>query len=216
MTACMASEVRAVLLDGMGTLVHLIPPAPALAAAFGVDLETAERAFRAEVDFYLAHQLEGSDPKTLADLRERAAAVLADAAGVPREGAVDALMASLRFEAFADAAPALEQLRARGMRLVVVSNWDWSLTDVLGGAGMLPLLDGVITSAEVGAAKPDPAIFEAGLAAAGCSAAEAVHVGDSVDHDVEGARAAGIRPLLLAREGGGDLRSLDELPALLS
>jgi putative hydrolase of the HAD superfamily len=200
----------------MGTLVHLIPPAPALAAAFGVDLETAERAFRAEVDFYLAHQLEGSDPKTLADLRERAAAVLADAAGVPREGAVDALMASLRFEAFADAAPALEQLRARGMRLVVVSNWDWSLTDVLGGAGMLPLLDGVITSAEVGAAKPDPAIFEAGLAAAGCSAAEAVHVGDSVDHDVEGARAAGIRPLLLAREGGGDLRSLDELPALLS
>jgi putative hydrolase of the HAD superfamily len=54
------------------------------------------------------------------------------------------------------------------------------------------------------------------LAAAGCSAAEAVHVGDSVDHDVEGARAAGIRPLLLAREGGGDLRSLDELPALLS
>jgi putative hydrolase of the HAD superfamily len=194
----------------------LIPPAPALAAAFGVDLETAERAFRAEVDFYLAHQLEGSDPETLADLRERAAAVLADAAGVPREGAVDALMASLRFEAFADAAPALEQLRARGMRLVVVSNWDWSLTDVLGGAGMLPLLDGVITSAEVGAAKPDPAIFEAGLAAAGCSAAEAVHVGDSVDHDVEGARAAGIRPLLLAREGGGDLRSLDELPALLS
>jgi putative hydrolase of the HAD superfamily len=200
----------------MGTLVHLIPPGPALAAAFGVDLETAERAFRAEVDFYLAHQLEGSDPKTLADLRERAAAVLADAAGVPRDGAVGALMASLRFEAFADAAPALEQLRARGMRLVVVSNWDWSLTDVLGGAGMLPLLDGVITSAEVGAAKPDPAIFEAGLAAAGCSAGEAVHVGDSVDHDVEGARAAGIRPLLLAREGGGDLRSLGELPALLS
>jgi putative hydrolase of the HAD superfamily len=216
MTACMANEVRAVLLDGMGTLVHLIPPGPALAAAFGVDLETAERAFRAEVDFYLAHQLEGSDPKTLADLRERAAAVLADAAGVPREGALDALMTSLRFKAFADAAPALEQLRARGMRLVVVSNWDWSLTDVLGGAGMLPLLDGVITSAEVGAAKPDPAIFEAGLAAAGCSAAEAVHVGDSVAHDVEGARAAGIRPLLLAREGGGDLRSLGELPALLS
>src|SRR4051812_27707756 len=216
MTTCMASEVRAVLLDGMGTLVHLIPPGRALAAAFGVDLETAERAFRAEVDYYLAHQLEGSDPAALADLRERAAAVLADAAGVPREGAVHALMGSLRFEAFDDAAPALEELRARGMRLVVVSNWDWSLTDVLGGAGLLPLLDGVITSAEVGAAKPDRAIFEAGLTAAGCSAGEAVHVGDSAEDDVEGARAAGIRPLLLAREGGGDLRSLDELPALLS
>lgn len=200
----------------MGTLVHLIPPGPALAAALGVDLQTAERAFHAEVGYYLEHQLEGSDPASLTDLRERAAAVLADAAGVPREGAVEALMGSLRFEAFADAAPALEQLRARGIRLVVVSNWDWSLTDVLGGAGLLPLLDGVITSAEAGASKPDRAIFDAALKAAGCSAAEAVHVGDSVEHDVEGARAAGIRPLLLAREGEGDLTSLDELPALLS
>jgi putative hydrolase of the HAD superfamily len=200
----------------MGTLVHLIPPGPALAAAFGVDLETAERAFRAEVDYYLEHQLEGSDPANLADLRGRAAAVLAEAAGVPGDGAVDALMGSLRFEAFEDAAPALEELRARGMRLVVVSNWDWSLTDVLGGTGLLPLLDGVITSAEIGAAKPDRTIFEAGLAAAGCSATDAVHVGDSVQHDVEGARAAGIRPLLLARDGGGDLRSLGELPSLLS
>jgi putative hydrolase of the HAD superfamily len=216
MAAGMAHEVRAVLLDGMGTLVHLIPPAPALAEALGVDQQTAERAFRAEVDYYLAHQLEGSDPSALADLRRRSADVLADAAGVPREGALDALMGALRFETFEDVAPALEELRARGLRLVVVSNWDWSLTDVLGSVGLLPLLDGVVTSAEVGASKPAPAIFEAGLVAARCSADEAVHVGDSVEHDVEGARAAGMRALLLEREGGGDLRSLGELPALLS
>jgi FMN phosphatase YigB (HAD superfamily) len=43
-----------------------------------------------------------------------------------------------------------------------------------------------------------------------------VHVGDSPEADVDGARAAGVRPLLLARDGGGDLRSLAELPALLS
>jgi putative hydrolase of the HAD superfamily len=41
-------------------------------------------------------------------------------------------------------------------------------------------------------------------------------VGDSVANDVKGARAAGIRALLLARDGGGDLRTLSELPALLS
>jgi putative hydrolase of the HAD superfamily len=216
MAAGMASEVRAVLLDGMGTLVHLIPPAPALAAALGVDLATAERAFQTEVDYYLVHQLEGSDPSSLGDLRRRCADVLADAAGVDRDGAFDALMGAIRFEAFADAAPALEELRARGLRLVVVSNWDWSLTDVLGGAGLLPLLDGIVTSAEVGAAKPAQAIFEAGLAAAGCEPGQAVHVGDSPEHDVEGARAAGVRPLLLARAGGGDLGSLGELPALLS
>ena len=211
-------QVKAVLLDGMGTLLRLVPPAPALARALGVDEATAEHAFRAEVDYYLEHQLEGSDAESLAGLRARSAAVLADAAGVELEppAAVEALMSSLRFEAFDDVEPALTELRERGPRLLVVSNWDWSLSDVLGGLGLLALLDGVITSAEVGAAKPDAAIFEAALRAARCEAAEAVHVGDSPEHDVEGARAAGARALLLAREGGGDLTSLAELPALLS
>jgi putative hydrolase of the HAD superfamily len=216
MAAGMAKQVKAILLDAMGTLLRLEPPAPALAELFGVDLATAERAFRAEVAYYLEHQLEGSDAAALADLRLRSARVLAEAAGVDPAGALDALLGSLRFAAFADAAPALMELRERRLRLVVVSNWDSSLTDVLGGLGLLPLLDAVITSAEAGSAKPDRRIFEAGLAAAGCRGAEAVHIGDSVEHDVEGARAAGIRPLLLARAGGGDLRSLSELPTLLS
>src|SRR3954468_21192986 len=216
MAAPMAMQVKAVLLDGMGTLVRLPPPAPALARSLGVDLATAERAFAAEVAYYLEHQLEGSDAASLADLRARSAAVLAEAAGVDAAEALGALMGALRFEAFDDVAPALMDLRERRLRLVVVSNWDWSLSDVLGGLGLLPLLDAIVTSAEVGAAKPDPAIFEAALAAAGCSAAEAVHVGDSIDHDVASARAAGIRPLLLARDGDGDLSSLAELPALLS
>src|SRR5689334_70125 len=160
MAVGMAMQVKAVLLDGMGTLLRLAPPAPALARALGVDEATAERAFRAEVDYYLAHQLEGSDAESLADLRARSAAVMAEAAGLEMEpaAAVEALMGSLRFEAFEDAAPALMDLREAGARLVVVSNWDWSLTDVLGGLGLLPLLDAVITSAEVGAQKPDAAI----------------------------------------------------------
>jgi putative hydrolase of the HAD superfamily len=209
-------EVKTVLLDGMGTLLRLVPPAPALARALGVDEATAERAFRAEVDYYLLHQGEGSDPLALADLRRRCADVLADAAGVPRAGALEALMGSLRFEAFEDAAPALAELRSRGLEVVVVSNWDCSLPEVLERVGLRELVDHVFTSAEVGAPKPDARIFEAALAAAGCDPDDAVHVGDSPQHDVAGARAAGIRPLLLAREGGGDLRTLEELPALLS
>jgi HAD superfamily hydrolase (TIGR01549 family) len=216
MAGGMAMEVKAVLLDGMGTLLRLVPPAPALAARLGVDLPTAERAFRAEVAYYLEHQLEGSDAAGLADLRRRSAAVLAEAAGVDAAGALEALMESLRFQTFEDAAPALEELRARGLRLVVVSNWDCSLPEVLDEAGLRPLVDAVVTSAEVGASKPAAAIFEAALAAALCDAPEVVHVGDSVRNDVEGARAAGIRALLLARGGGGDLGTLDQLPALLS
>ena len=192
----------------MGTLLRLDPPAPRLAQALGVDEATAERAFRAEVAYYLEHQLEGFDTARLRDLRLRCAAVLADAAGVPHDSALDALMGSLRFEAFPDAAPALTALRTRGLRLVVVSNWDCGLRDVLGGIGLLDLVDAVITSAEVGAQKPDRRIFEAGLAAAGCSAAEALHVGDSVENDVRGAQAAGIRALHLNRSRGETLATL--------
>jgi putative hydrolase of the HAD superfamily len=215
----MASEgtrLKAVLVDGMGTLLRLHPPAPALARALGVDEATARRAFRAEVAYYLEHQLEGSDTAALTDLRQRCATVLAAAAGVDRDGALDALMESLQFEAFPDAAPALAAVRARGLRVVVVSNWDCSLPEVLEQVGLREHVDAVVTSAVVGAAKPDARIFAAALDAAGCGATEAVHVGDSREHDVEGARSAGIRALLLDRAGGGDLRSLRGLPALLS
>jgi putative hydrolase of the HAD superfamily len=226
MAAGMATEgtrVRAVLLDGMGTLLRLRPPAPALAERLGVDLATAERAFRAEVAYYLEHQLDGSDTAGLADLRARSARVLARAAGVDEADALGALMESLRFEAFPDAAPALSALRERGLRLVVVSNWDCALPEILAGIGLRPLVDAVVTSAETGAPKPSPRIFAAALAAAGIEAPHAVHVGDSVEHDVAGARAAGIRAVLLDRDGAAPdppgverVRSLYELAALLS
>ena len=201
--------MKAVLLDGMGTLLRLVPPVPALAKALGVDEAMAERAFRAEVAYYLEHQLEGSDTSALADLRERCAAVMAAAAAVPREGALEALMTSLRFEAFDDAAPVLAEIGDRGLRRVVVSNWDCSLGGVLADLGLE--VDAVVTSAEVGASKPDPRIFEAALDAAGCRSDEALHVGDSLENDVAGARAAGIAALHLDRVGAGDISTLSAL-----
>ena len=93
----------------------------------------------------------------------------------------------------------MRALRAAGCALVVVSNWDVSLHERLAETGLAPLVDGVVASAEVGVAKPERAIFERALALAGVRAADAWHVGDSVAEDVEGARAAGIRPVLVAR-----------------
>jgi putative hydrolase of the HAD superfamily len=77
-----------------------------------------------------------------------------------------------------------------------------------------------VTSADAGAAKPDPTLFRRALAVAGVDGAGAVHVGDSLENDVAGARAAGIRPVLVARDGATPpgveaIRSLAELPALL-
>jgi hypothetical protein len=102
----------------------------------------------------------------------------------------------------------------------VVSNWDVSLHDVLERTELRPLVDAVLTSAEFGAAKPDPAIFRRGLELAGAGAAQAWHVGDSDREDVAGARATGIAPVLLRRGGGPApedvtaIRSLAELSEL--
>jgi len=112
------------------------------------------------------------------------------------------------------------ELRARGHRLVVASNWDCSLPDWLGPTGLLEHVDGVVTSADAGAAKPDPAVFRRALALAGVDGGGAVHVGDSLDNDVAGARAVGIRAILVQRageppDGVEAVRSLTELPDVL-
>lgn len=204
-------QVRAVLLDALGTIVELEPPWIGLRAALGDETpeEDLVAAVRAEMAYYKAHSHEGRDPESLADLRERSAAVLSEHLG--REVPVEVLVESIRFQAYPDAVSLLEELRGRGVPAVCVSNWDCSLAEVLDRCGLAPLLDGVVSSAEAGALKPDPAIFALALDLAGCDPEEALHVGDTVEEDIEGARASGVRALLVDREGGGDIVSLVEV-----
>ena len=224
---------RAVLLDALGTLLTFEPPAPHLRAALharlGIDvgLETAARAIAAEIRFYRAHLHEGGDEAGLAALRRASADAMRPelppaAAEADGEALTAALMDSLRFVAFPEVPAALRALRELGMALVVVSNWDVSLHDRLAETGLAGLVDGAVASAEVGVAKPDPAIFERALSIAGVEAGAACHVGDSVAADVTGALAAGLEPVLLARDGGTErapagvrtIATLDRLPAL--
>jgi putative hydrolase of the HAD superfamily len=203
--------VEAVLLDAHGTLLELQPPGPLLCAElarrYGLELTLAqaEHAIAAEIAYYRAHHSGARDAATLAALRAQCAEVLRDAlpAGArPAGSLVEALLASLRFAPFADVRPALAALRAAGARLVVVSDWDVSLHGVLDELGLTPMLDGVVTSAEVGAGKPAAALFERALALVDVPAERAVHVGDSLELDVAGARGAGIEPVLIQRGGG--------------
>jgi putative hydrolase of the HAD superfamily len=226
--------VRAVLFDVLGTLLRLEPPGPRLRcelARRGIEVEesAAQSAFRAEIEFYLGHHHEARDSGSLDNLRTRSAAALADALADAPGGAAlepglarEVMLASLRFDPFPDVEPALEALRSRGLALVAASNWDCSLPMVLAAAGLSPLLDGIVTSALAGAPKPQPPVFRAALAIAGCSPAEAVHVGDSPESDVRGATACGIRAVLIQRDGdlldgherAVTIRSLAELPSL--
>ena len=91
---------------------------------------------------------------------------------------------------------------------------------VLEQAGLGALVDGVVSSAMVGAAKPDPALFEAALRVAGCAPDRTLHVGDSRSKDVAGAAGAGVAAVLLdrAREHPRErprIESLAELPGLI-
>ncbi len=221
------------LLDAMGTLLRFEDPVPRLRDALrercGADVghAAARAAIRAEIAYYRAHLHEGRDAASLADLRARAAEAMRPALGAPLAGAAPgtltaALLDAIAFSAFPDAPPALRALRAHGCALVVVSNWDVSLHERLAETGLAALVDGAVASAELGAAKPDPAIFARALELAGVGAADAWHAGDDVGADVEGALAAGIRPVLVHRDGDPPdlpgvpvLTGLDELPELV-
>jgi putative hydrolase of the HAD superfamily len=202
-------RTRAVLLDALGTLLELVPPWPrlrqVLAQRHGIEIseEDARRAMLAEMAYYRAHHQEGSDPDALAELRARWAEVLRAELPATRDletGALtESLVDALRFSPYPDAAPALALLREAGLLLAVVSNWDCSLPGVLADVGLGGAVDAVVVSAEVGAAKPDRRIFEVALDRLRRMRDEALVVGDSIETDVAGAQAAGIRAVLLDR-----------------
>jgi HAD superfamily hydrolase (TIGR01549 family) len=190
---------KAVLLDALGTVIELRIEAEGPLSA----------AFPAEMAYYRDHAHEARDADSLADLRRRCAELLSREAGRPVS--VEEMMAAIRFDAYPDASPALERFGELGLRRVCVSNWDYALPEVLERCGLGDVFDAVVTSAVVGARKPDPRIFDAALEEAGCAPEEALHVGDTPAEDIAGARAAGIPALLLDRRGGADIASLAEL-----
>ena len=122
-----------------------------------------------------------------------------------------------------DTVPTLQHLQEAGFKLAIVSNWDTPLDPLTERLGIAHYFDIIVAShdARVRSAKPDPHIFNYTLTAIGVSAAEAVHVGDTYEADIIGARNVGIRPILIDRDDTQagrwkeTIRSLTELPELL-
>jgi putative hydrolase of the HAD superfamily len=214
--------MRAALLDALGTLVELERPWPHLVAelrARGVSVseDDAKRAMLAEMAHYNANHDDAKDFAGLKDLRRRCAAIVQAELGtaLPVADVEDAMLAAIRFRPYAEVPAVLVALRERGVARVVVSNWDVSLHDVLERTELRALVDAVVTSAEFGAAKPDPSIFARALdLAGGVAPADAVHAGDDLDADVGGARAAGIAPVLVARDGEAAPAGVRAIPTL--
>ena len=118
---------------------------------------------------------------------------------------------------YPETAPTLTGLRKQGLELGVISNFDSRLFSVMRGLGIHELFDTVTISSLAHAAKPAPKIFQLALDKHAVDPDEALHIGDSVRDDVEGATNAGLQALLLDRQGRQQssgvrvIRTLDEL-----
>jgi HAD superfamily hydrolase (TIGR01549 family) len=141
----------------------------------------------------------------------------AEVAAVARE-IVERWEHAHHFELYDDVIPVLAELRAMGLRLGLVSNTSRDLGAFVRHFGLD--VDAWVSSGSHGKVKPSPLIFAAALELLGVAAHDAVMVGDSIEDDVEGAEAAGMRAFLLDRAGrfserANRIESLRELPAAL-
>ena len=211
------------LFDAGNTLLFLDHDrmAAAVGAALGVSLDAGRLAGATGAASRAAERAGGGD-------RDRARVYLEalfTGAGIPAErmGEVAACLQGIHDESHLwcrlaeDTRAVLDRLRARGLRLGVVSNSDGRVEEALVAAGIRDCFDVVLDSALVGVEKPDPTIFRAALAALGVAASEALYVGDLYDVDVVGARAAGMEGVLLVRDGdepGRDCLRFASLTAL--
>jgi putative hydrolase of the HAD superfamily len=208
--------LKTIFFDAAGTLFETREPVGSLyamvAREFGAHVSAREIHAAFRHSFGNAPGLAfgpGHSPEQLRRLerqwwRERVAETFA---GLHRFEDFDAFFDAL-FEFFGDSAnwtvyddvfPALDELRAAGLRLAIISNFDARLYRILAGLGLDRYFDSVTISSEAGYAKPAPQVFEFALARSGASADEVLHVGDAPHLDVAGATAAGIEAILICR-----------------
>ena len=126
------------------------------------------------------------------------------------------------FFLYDDVAPVLRELASRGLKIGLISNSHRPLTSFQQHFELDGLITAAVSSSEHGFMKPHPSIFTAALTLVGVQANESVMVGDSLSHDINGARGVGMRGILVHRSDDpvpvSDvpvIRSMTELPGLL-
>ncbi len=123
-----------------------------------------------------------------------------------------AFMRRSSWHVFPDVLPCVKVLREAGRRLGVISNWVWGGPELLHDVELAHHFDGVVLSARVGYQKPDPGIFRHALELLDVEPHDAIHVGDSYQADVVGARRVGMAPVLIDRRVGDAARLIGEGP----
>jgi putative hydrolase of the HAD superfamily len=201
---------EAILLDFYGTLARATQwvSIDVVLAEHGVALpdDVRDRYWNEGIDGIEHLEHSGSRDDYVAWQRRRLLGMLAETDVHP--GEYEVILEKLRegnaarvLEAYPEAPEVLRELRDRGLRLAICSNWDWDLTEAVEEVELLDRVDVVVSSAWAGARKPHPRIFEHTLEKLGVEPAAGLFVGDTWGPDVVGPRAAGMTPVYLQREG---------------
>lgn len=209
--------IKAVFLDLYNTIADFHPSRAErqliALREFGLDapLDAIRRAYVAGEDFWTEQNaLNAWFKRTPAEIKAFYAEyeqILLAAAGieVPRDlaGQIHDRYSSTerRLVLFDDVLPAIAELRRRELVVGLISNTDRDVAPICHELGVGAAFDFIISSCEVGYEKPDPRIFNHALDLAKVEPGEAIHVGDQYKSDVAGARAVGIKPLLIDRHG---------------
>jgi putative hydrolase of the HAD superfamily len=229
-----AGLIRTVFFDAAGTLLALREPVGETYARFAhregivAEAEALEDGFQRAFSRAEPLAFPGASPRRIPALERewwwRRVSEAFRAAGVdPSRRAVARAFAAVfehfatraAWRLFADVKPVLRLLRARGLRLAVVSNFDTRLLCLLEEFGLASSFDAVVLSSTAGFAKPDSRLFGAAVSAIRGAATTTLHVGDSERLDRRAALAAGLRALRLdrgARSTRHVIASLEELP----
>ncbi len=223
--------IKAVFFDAAGTLFEPVRKVgesyAAFASRYGVGLTAAEISHRFRICFEEAPRLAfpGALDGQLGALerawwRNVVARVFEPCGPIERfESFFDELFAYFAapdaWRLYPEVTETLTALQQRGVRMSVISNFDSRLLAILDGLGATRFFERVLISSRVGYAKPDARIFHAALQHHGIAAEEALHVGDSKVHDLQGASNAGIRGLLIDRSEAADRSSSQRITSLV-
>jgi putative hydrolase of the HAD superfamily len=201
----------AVFCDFYGTLARDTHPTPGIDQVLGsrgyeISERQREQWWNGDLDGIEHVEHSRSRDHYRAWQRERLVALLTEADVHPGEhelilDELDSGRTKRVLRAYAEVPDTLAALRARGLAVVICSNWDWDLESAVEEAGLTRFVDALVSSAWAGARKPHPRIFRHALDVVGCRAEDVVFVGDTWAPDVVGPAALGIPAVYLEREG---------------
>ena len=211
------APVRYCLFDAYGTLVELDDFYGRLQSGFArrgchIPKEDIMHAAHCEMRHYIGNSIGARDEHSWGALRIECARVLSESLAVRGHAvslAVDdvlhVLSNAIVFRVFPEVTEVLNALRQRFVGMAVMSNWDYQIPSVLHGMDLSKYFDFILSSSMIGAEKPSPNFFQAGLDWArrlhpDLDPAQCVYVGDHYEKDVVGSRLAGFKPLWLVRD----------------